>query len=434
MGVENAIERFTLDEAQPLEGVERVRIVGGGLSGILAAFQAHRFGIRQIDLYERLDRLGGVAQPPLIDGCEMRQGCIYFGPKGDPIRDLLEAHGARFEEFENRFGSVSNGLQGPQYLTDFGGPAIARGTSALSPRCGNSLADRLACYDPQIASELADYVRWHTGADPRDLDESAAIPLAINRIYPAAADCEALAAQKKRDPLADELFGIPRSQWGYASNLTASLPEGGFPALFAHCREALRAIGVMIHDTAHVKPRDILAGGPKGEAVVWAASPMALFKPLGLTAPRAPARKFATYTFEAQFDGPVPFYVQNFTATGAVFRIYIYQSKNRQFLSAECVAKADETMLPAQIQQMAQGFDGHLQLGKIVHRSIEPRWLYHSPQTMASLAALRGALRNIAGAQVIPGAWEAYAKAAKFAEIERALGRAILGQEAAPAP
>ena len=79
--------------------MKRVQIVGGGLTGILAAFQAHRLGARQIDLYERLDRLGGVALPELHDGKEMREGCIYFGPKGDPIRSLLETHGARFEEF-----------------------------------------------------------------------------------------------------------------------------------------------------------------------------------------------------------------------------------------------------------------------------------------------------------------------------------------------
>ena len=91
----------------PLE--PRVRIVGGGLTGILAAFQAHRMGARDIELYERLDRLGGIAQPDTVEGCDMREGCIYFGPEGDPIRALLEDHGAEFEEFDNRFGSVSSG-------------------------------------------------------------------------------------------------------------------------------------------------------------------------------------------------------------------------------------------------------------------------------------------------------------------------------------
>ena len=37
----------------------KVRIIGGGLTGILAAFEAHRLGATQIRLQDALDRLGG---------------------------------------------------------------------------------------------------------------------------------------------------------------------------------------------------------------------------------------------------------------------------------------------------------------------------------------------------------------------------------------
>ncbi len=81
----------------------KVRIVGGGLTGILAAFEAHRLGCRDIELHERFDRLGGVALPREAHGLELREGCIYFGPRTDPIRRLLEWHGLAFEEFEHGF-------------------------------------------------------------------------------------------------------------------------------------------------------------------------------------------------------------------------------------------------------------------------------------------------------------------------------------------
>jgi phytoene dehydrogenase-like protein len=131
--------------------MSRVRIVGGGLTGILAAFQAHRMGARNIELYERLDQLGGVALPEVRDGCEMREGCVYFGPTGDPLRSLLEQHGAQFEDFDNRFGSVSPGTCAPVYVEDFSGPAIAASNISLAPLGGLSLADRLACYDDALA-------------------------------------------------------------------------------------------------------------------------------------------------------------------------------------------------------------------------------------------------------------------------------------------
>src|SRR6185503_20163770 len=105
--------------------MSRVRIVGGGLTGILAAFQAHRLGARHIELYERFDQLGGVALPQVSGGREMREGCVYFGPQGDTIRSLLEDHGAEFEDFDNRFGSVSPGSSNPVHVQNFGGPALA---------------------------------------------------------------------------------------------------------------------------------------------------------------------------------------------------------------------------------------------------------------------------------------------------------------------
>lgn len=82
--------------------MRRIKIVGGGMTGILAAMHAHRLGARQIELYERLDQLGGVAKPEMLGGLELREDCIYFGPSGNPIRNLLEDHGAVFTEFENR--------------------------------------------------------------------------------------------------------------------------------------------------------------------------------------------------------------------------------------------------------------------------------------------------------------------------------------------
>lgn len=413
--------------------MKRVRIVGGGLTGILAAFQAHRLGARQIDLYERLDRLGGVALPELHDGKEMREGCIYFGPKGDPIRSLLETHGARFEEFDNRFGSVGPSPSGPVNIDDFGGPALAADTTDLTQPSGDSLADRLSCYSASLAAPLARYVKWHVGCDPAELHANAAVPLAINRIFPTGVSIDALAEQKKTDPLANELFGIPRSLWNYSSNVQASLPVGGFAALFQQCRTALETIGVRIHERSLATPKRMLSAETSGDIIIWAASPMPLFKAVGVDTPAAPAKKFATYTFAAEWAGPVPFYVQNFTAEGSCFRVYIYESQGTVLLTAECVAETSQSDLTRDIHQMLEGFEGKLALGDVVFRTIKPRWLYHSVDTIDRLGELRTALKARRGDSFVTGAWEAYAKGEKFAEVEADLNKAFQMPELAKA-
>lgn len=411
--------------------MRRVRIVGGGLTGILAAFQAHRLGARDIELYERLDQLGGVALPAIEDGSEMREGCIYFGPRGDPIRGLLEQHGARFDEFDNRFGSVSPGLGRPVYTDDFGGPALLASGTGLNGIVGESLLDRIDSYEDDLTFALARYVRWHVGCAPADLHESAAIPLAINRVFPTGVSLSQLSEAKRSDALANELFGIPRALWGYSSNVQASLPAGGFSALFRHCREALDAIGVRIFERKLATPRAMLSDETAQDVVIWAASPMPLFKPMGIETPKAPAKKFATHVFEVQWSGATPFYAQNFTTDGHCFRAYIYESNGRQLLTAECVEDAEQSQVIRDVHQIVEGFEGSLTVGKQMYRSLKPRWIYHSVDTIKKLGALRTALRSARGDNFIAGAWEAYAKGEKFAEVEASLHSALDQQRTA---
>ena len=413
--------------------MRRVKIVGGGLTGILAAFQAHRLGARDIELYERLDQLGGVALPQVRGGYEMREGCIYFGPKGDPIRDLLEAHGARFADVNNRFGSVSSGPDGLIYTTDFGGPALSATHSDLTHVDGPSLGHRLDCYEDALAFPLARYVRWHVGCAPAQLHESAAVPLAINRVFPKGVPLDELAHAKETSALANELFGIPRALWGYSNNTKAGLPVGGFTGMFERCHEALGEIGVRVHDRHLATPKRMLSSETEGDVVIWAASPMPLFKAMGVDTPKAPAKKFATYTFAVDWTGPVPFYVQNFTATGSCFRVYFYPNNGAVLMTAECVHEVGREALEKDVRPMLAGFEGELQLGDMLYSAVKPRWLYHSVDTIEKLSQLRAAISAKRGHLFVPGAWEAYAKGEKFAEVEAALQNALGVQRIAQA-
>ena len=401
--------------------MSRVKIVGGGLTGILAAFQAHAMGATDIELHERFDNLGGVALPDVRNGLEMREGCIYFGPSTDPIRALLEAHGLEFQNFDNRFGSLS---PGDIYIEDFGGPGFACADITLTAPVGPSLADRLDCYPAALRDPLVRYAHWHLGCDLSTVHESAATPLAINRSYPVGADLETLSQAKKTDPLANELLAIPRHLWGHTNNLQASLPVGGFPALLRGCRRALETIGVAIHERDLVSPRQALAEHT-GEILVWAANPTPLFKAAGVTVPRLLPKSFATYTFEARWTGALPFYVQNFTAEGSCFRVYIYESGGKTLLTAECVAEDGGDELSWDIHRLLKGFEGDLTLGDLLAASIKPRWIYHTVDAIERLTQLRATLGERMGPAFVPGAWEPYAKGEKFVEMDGALAAAL---------
>src|SRR5204862_509675 len=76
---------------------------------------------------------------------------------------------------------------------DFGGPALPGSDIFLTSPSGPSLAERLIAYPPAVGEALARYARWHLGCDLGEVHGSAAIPLAINRVFPRDADLHALA-------------------------------------------------------------------------------------------------------------------------------------------------------------------------------------------------------------------------------------------------
>ena len=407
----------------------RIRIVGGGLTGVLAAFEAHRLGWREIELHERFDGLGGVARPRVAHGRELRDGCVYFGGAGDPVVDILAAHGVAFETFDNRFGSVSRDIDGFDLFTpDFGGPAVETADTVLWRPAGPSLADRIDAYPEPVRRVLERYCRWHLdGADLATIDGQAAIPLAINRVVPAHADFQALAEAKAHDALADELWGVPRAQWARTANLTAQLPAGGFAPMWETCRKALFDLGVKLVFESLISPRQALAENDLDETLVWAANPTPLFRAFGLEAPKLLRKTFASYAYDCTFDGPCPAYVQNFTAGGAIFRAYLYETGGRTMAVAECVREADVAGLRDEMRALMSGL-GDLRVGELRNVSLHPRWIYHSLDSMAGLKALRTVAAERLGARFVAGAWEPYAKAPKLAEVNAALAAAWSGE------
>ena len=413
----------------------KVRIVGAGLTGLLAAFEAHRLGARDIELHDRHEQLGGQAWPRLSHGLEVRDHPLTFGAPGDPIRGLLEANGLVFEDYENLRGAVSPAPGGHvAHRRDFPGPALRARDLQLKPLAGESLADRLRAYPSDVGHALSHYCQWALGGWLDEVHESAAEALGVRRVHPVGADAADLASLKRANPAADALYGLPAAQWGRLANLTASTPRDGAHAFLMRARQALVRLGVTVCDTSLVAPHAALQGRGAGEVVVWAADPLPLFRPLGLDAPAQAPRRVVTYVFKGRYGCAAPAEVRNFAAEGVVSTLRTYESRGQGLIAADCVAEVGDIELRREIHRLMAGFCGSsLQLGESVSMGVSPRWDCPSVESVKRMRTLRAALTRSQGAAFVAPIWEAPRVKDRFAALSAGLAAAMDAGAAAQA-
>lgn len=403
----------------------RIRIVGGGLGGVLAAFEAHRLGCRDIELHERSGRLGGWALPKVDHGVELRETDIRFGSRGDPARELLEWHGVAFDVVEARCGSVSPAAHGGQvFVEDFDGPALPCRGLALAEPAGETLADRIRAYPAEMQPALSRYAQWRLGDWIDEAHAEAAAAMGMARLYPIGADVSTLADLRRTDHLYDELYALPPALGGRPP-ATAAVPRDGFAALFEACRRRLEALDVVIHDTSLVSPHEALQTCGADDVVVWTADPSPLYRAVDLAPPK-PARQLrAAYVFKAEFGRPAPFRINNFTACGVVASIFVYESRGQTLLTAECVAEAPADELRREIQRLTAGFGGEsLVLGDQVSASVRSGDL-PSVEGVRRLGELGRRLDRLTGGALLLAACDAARPGAGLARLGAALADAL---------
>jgi hypothetical protein len=348
----------------------RVRIVGGGLMGVAAAFEAHRLGCRDIELHERQEQLGGTDLPDCPQGLELRDDPIDFGPRGGALRNLLEWRGVHFDDAEVR-------------------PPAAQAPESPS-LLGGSLADWIRAHPEAEAEELGRYCQWRTNAWLDEIDESALAPLGL----------------------------LPD-----AAPPTASV-RGGVGAMFGVCEFALRELGVNIHTLSMASPWEAMAGRASDEVVVWAADPTPLYRAADLAAPKALYISAPTYFFRAAASAPLQ--LRNASPVGVVAGISLYESRRQMVLAAECVAEASEDDIRKGVARLAAeaGIDDLVLLDEL-GVSLRPRRGYRSVDAAHQLRRLRANLAVDHGDQVVTGSWEPFSAADRFEGLRAGLARAL---------
>lgn len=394
----------------------KVRIVGGGLTGIVAALQAEGLGCRDIEIHERASQIGGASRPQVAHGLELRHEPLSFGSRRDKVRALLEWRGQAFDDIEARQGSVSPGPRGERIATHgITGPAFADSSLALIAPTGPSLIDRLRAYPDAVAAPLQAYCQWRLGVWLDEVDARAAAPLDIDRVYPLSAE-------------ETDLSGSPQAEFYVTRPPTtqSATPREGLSGLFKACDRTLAELGVRVHTDSLVSPQQMLAD--ENAIVVWTAPPAPLFRLIGDPGPRPLGRSLTSYIFKARYGGDLPLDLHNYVADGVVSRLHLYESGGEMLMAAQCVGEASDRDLRREIHHLMAGFGGEtLSLGPQISVSVRDARTEISLEGQSRLALLRAALERRMGDRFVAPDWTPCRPHKRFETMLAGLATALGG-------
>lgn len=388
----------------------KVRIIGGGLTGILAAFEAHRLGARSISIEDALDRPGGWSLPRSQHGLELRDGEFLFGPSHDPIRQALEWHGVAFDDATLHEGALSPAPGGGVASWSPGPTFSSEPCDPPATEAPETLSDVLRAYPRGVAAALTRHCEWRLGGWLDEIHASAASAVGLDKV-------RLLAPGAIAEPAA------PR---------TAAVPRDGLSALFSSAGRALARLGVQITFHTLVSPREAALSREGDDLVIWAADPLALFDLAPLPRPKRVGERVAAYVYRARAEAPLPLVLRNFTAEGRISVLRAYESRGETLVALECTQETADADLLREAARLAAPFlDGPLELGECLSANLRTRFTSPSVDAVRRLEQLRSHLDRVHDGRFLVAGWQSADAGARIAELAEQMAHRIEGASAA---
>lgn len=317
--------------------MSEISIVGGGITGLAAAYLANK----SVNVFEASKNMGGILRDLNCEGHSFFSGCQYFN--GESSWLLQMGLDETLYEFDHIYASYTD-LFGKKTISDsFAGPVyegldLNYGNSELF--CGTSVADRCDLYPLEISNPLKEWFKY-IGVDLDITHHSAVTGFQASRIYILGQE-EKTIELKEKNALADMIYGLPRNVLGL-SPIKSFLPQKGFNNLFDDflVKTQKRNIKFQKNLTVNCEILDnrLVLKTKRGvfepELVIWTADPTKLVsKAFGA---KLDSQKFSAEVLVGYLDASVdsPFYIQVYSVESRVIRIYLYNIEGRGCFTIE---------------------------------------------------------------------------------------------------
>ena len=400
----------------------KVNIVGGGITGCVAALQCAELGA-EVRLFEQGEKLGGVLQDIVHEGSHYYNGCQYFNTSSDWFMALRSSLDVCFTDFQHRYASVTELYDETSLNECFAQPVIHELPDiTVQEEFKQNLVSRIRSYGKH-SEQLLDWVKRFGKVE--NFHSDCSMGLQISRIF-YSKDIEHTLSVKNSSTELEELLGVPRDILFPDSEIVfASLPDYGFNQTFEAIQQLLLSKGVEILFSSPVTPR---AGHDAGLEIscrskklaadwtIWCANPTPLLIATQHGKLDSPFSKIYCLTANLITEQPLGTrYYQIFSNQSSILRIFHYTIANQQKISVEGLSEIEpvDSIVESTIAYLSK-FGLNVRLDNI-SQTTQKRYTNFTENDFKKINTFND---NCISEKLIPGAWHLYGRDAKLAFIQ----------------
>lgn len=373
-----------------------VEIIGAGSLGLLLADRFKK-SVRKVSMYESSRQVGGITKDFYNTyGQHFFHGCHYMIeeiiPKDINIkRELIE--------FTHRYASITEQNNKWNYKLDFAGPAffLQDFKTKLNLNESKSIKERLECYPKDVSLYLQGYINKVLSANLSNLNTVSLASLGLNRITIMTNEEELIKAKKENENV-DQLFGVNRNLLGMDYE-KAYIPKYGYDSfwkIIISDFQNYKNFNIKLQHQINSRNIKYFFAQPQSTIKLWCADPRYLVRQVNNVKLDSLQYPIISYGLTlTSYNGPtLPFYINIFSHSNNLLRLYFYETFGDVKLSIESVAP--QISVEKLLQDVYKLLDGTNVQIKIAHSEIAiKRSSRYFPLTNADFKNIYSTFKNL---------------------------------------
>ncbi len=377
-----------------------IEIVGGGITGLTAGLYCKKRGI-EYKIIEKEEENGGILRDWKVNGDWYYRNCQYLSAREEWFKLWP---GEEFDIFTVKYGSYTDIWDIASISIEFAGPVYPNRIKKkkITNNEQESLAQRLDIYPEEISEGLTKWVN-KLGFDTHEIHSSNSISLQISRILPTK-DIDYIKELKKRERLADTIYGLSRKELGIGPDIGA-LPKNGYNQLF-------KKIGKELNIKNSTNYRNYANCQKESETktdIIWTGNPTPLINNISDSRMNSPATKAKNVLIK--IDKSIilePFYIQVYAKNTNITRIFCYLNK----ITIEAINEMeDKNRIAWEARNILEKFS--INIGKSIE-VYEKREIRHFIISRMDYKVIKKFLIESENTALIPAAWHEYSRDSKI--------------------